>query len=888
MTRSVMTLFTVAALVWAAVPSFGSIFEEDFESYPSPTSLQGGTAADPPWFDDFVHSGKPDGSYDFGRQTSVRDITEVHPGDGSQTIPVSPFGPSNDTKVMEYYDNDSPDGGDSDRRMEPAVTINPNRSQYPITLTVDFRIDADWEPDAGGQQDRVIDEGRMRMILQDEDDGGDSGFFLNLISTEGSSEFEMSWVNFQSRDQFLVELEQGKWYRLEMEIEAPDPDDEKRTGATLTVQEWTDGASGPETLLSPAIIEMRQPAAELNFMVFQTAGPGDEGHYYVDNINLSAAADPMARTGEPDTGIEERAYPPWAEQWTERDRQAQRKRGEQLLQRIRQAVEDGESMLRLQKAHYRFAEGTTDNSFINLEDVEDLTIDFQGSDLWFEQQVGLMRIMNSRNVTVRNVSMDMDPLPFTQGKIVAVRPDRNEVDLVLPEAYRDLAPRLLDGQGKIRGALFDMKSREFKVNQHGFLVRELDRRGKGVLRLKLGIFGRRSMEEARVEAGDLMAVWKRGGRAIRVVSSGDITLENVNMYAAGFVVFNEITGGGANVYRNCNIVRRPGTTRLIAGNADAFNSACMKQGPTVESCHFQYVGDDSVNIHTFMGKVYKQPDERTVWVDPVSRRKGPLTAGTILHFYEYTESRPYIGEYRVVDSDVKGVHIGEDETLFDVKPKWRLLYGKSQPTFGRKRVHVLTLDRPIEVTGPTVYHSDSHTGSGAVLRDNTFEHILGRGMRIQAPHVTIENNVIRDTAGYGISLEGNVVSWGEGSIPHHVTIRNNKLINNWKHKALGAHHHPAAIFINTRGDPAVTRLHRGSQIIGNEIVGNQGPGIMAIGAVNLVLRDNRIVGHGTVGPDEHPAIVLRAVKDHTLEGNAIVDPGPHGRDKIVIEPLSTP
>ena len=574
----------------------------------------------------------------------------------------------------------------------------------------------------------------------------------------------------------------------------------------------------------------------------------------------------------------ERAFAAEEAQWTEQDKEAQRKRGARMLARLKEAAESGQKTLDFRADNYRLAT-TEGKAFIELRDAEDLTVNFHGATIWFEQQKGLLRIMNCRSLTLKNVSLDMDPLPFFQGEVVAMNPGKKTIDVAVAEAFDPLPPLFLQGKGTRRGAIFTRDTREFKRNQGGFQVSGIDRISEHVYRLRLRPFYRRDLSGVGVETGDLMAFWARRGRAIRIIGGRSVTLENLNLYAGGFIGINEIDGAGPNTYRNVRIVRRPGTTRLIACNADMFNSSCMENGPRLLNCAMEYSGDDFINIHSFMGKVYTQPAPDRLCVDPVARRRDFLREGTLLHFYKYTRDRDYLGKRRVVSVEYKTIEVGEEETLFDKKPQWRLLYGKNSSTHGRIRVHDIILDKPIEIDSATIYMSDSHSGKDAVIRGNVLQHNLARGMRIQAPYATIEDNTVRKTHGYGISLVGMVSYWGEGTIPHHCVVRNNLLEDTWL-GAGGGDEYAGAIYIATPGNPSVTRVHAGTQILHNKIDGNGGPGIVVRGGRDLVIRGNTVRRHGLRGENEHPAMILDDVENVQRSGNTVVEPGDSGTPEI--------
>ncbi len=68
---------------------------------------------------------------------------------------------------------------------------------------------------------------------------------------------------------------------------------------------------------------------------------------------------------------------------------------------------------------------------IDIENVTDLTIDGNGSELIGHNYSTMFHFTGCRNISIINLTVDWDPLPYTQGKVILV--DSNYIDLeVLP------------------------------------------------------------------------------------------------------------------------------------------------------------------------------------------------------------------------------------------------------------------------------------------------------------------------------------------------------------------------------------------------------------------------------------------------------------------------
>ena len=119
--------------------------------------------------------------------------------------------------------------------------------------------------------------------------------------------------------------------------------------------------------------------------------------------------------------LEAAPFPAENSRWTAADLDAQRAAGAGLQRELRQALKTGKKEFRVPKGVYRFAE--TDPkaaAFFRFLEVKDFTFDGGGSEFYLEKLETAISVYKSENVTIRNLSIDYDPLPFTQGEVVSV------------------------------------------------------------------------------------------------------------------------------------------------------------------------------------------------------------------------------------------------------------------------------------------------------------------------------------------------------------------------------------------------------------------------------------------------------------------------------------
>lgn len=485
-------------------------------------------------------------------------------------------------------------------------------------------------------------------------------------------------------------------------------------------------------------------------------------------------------------GAAEGPFPPDASAWTEQIKQQQRDAGVALIRQVDAAVKAGQAAtLKIKPGHYRFDAvsnpGAWNAAHLVIQNARDLVIDAQGSTFWFEEQASGLVIMDSQRVTLKNLFIDWDPLPFTQGTIESVNTSDNTIHVRIDPGYERVteglaattaAPGDAD-RSHFRGALFDPKTRHLKLGQSGFQIAPFwkDKLADGSYRIQVSGFWGLNVEQVGCRPGDLIALWARKGHGVLLAGCGDVRLEDVTLYAAPFICFQDAVGPGGNTYRRCSIVRRPGTSRLMAGNADGFNAGNLERGPIIEGCIIDTIGDDFVNVQGHMARVLAQPDATTVVVSRMNYRDDPGENAPV-SFYDRATMEP-LGSAKVLASRIISVELTAEKCLADLKVRWHsgdasgLAYGATV------RAQQLTLDRPIQLKPDAVVSCEKFSGRDTVVRDCHFSGSLARGMLIQGPDVKLQGNTFENVCGSSIEIGGSPIYWGEGGVVSRAQIIGN-------------------------------------------------------------------------------------------------------------------
>ena len=259
-------------------------------------------------------------------------------------------------------------------------------------------------------------------------------------------------------------------------------------------------------------------------------------------------------------------------------------------------------------------------------------------------------------VTVRNLTLDMDPPPFTQGRIVAIDPVSNSVDVVIDPDYPLPATGLFTDSTGNDVMLFDSITRDpLPVFSRKKEVADL---GGGSFRLffySTSLVGNASVDryvtiKTAGQGNDL----RDPDSSYIVTASGLIqpawtdflTLENITSYASpGMTV--RATSCNHLVIRRFEALRKPGTNRLICSNKDILHLKYFRVPPVIEDCRFDANTDDTINLTqpTCSIRTLDSATRVEVGDDDITYYNLDLKPGDVLLYFRSAGS--FLGEHTV-------------------------------------------------------------------------------------------------------------------------------------------------------------------------------------------------------------------------------------------------
>ena len=366
-----------------------------------------------------------------------------------------------------------------------------------------------------------------------------------------------------------------------------------------------------------------------------------------------------------------------------------------------------------------------------------------------EPRATCFQLIGCKNVTIKNLAVDYDPLPFTQGTIVAVDAQAGSFDLQIHPGFSPLSEKWYSDTTDLFqrwGMIFDPKKKLLKTGapDHVYILDWTN--------IKDNIWRLRAHPEqvdrvASMATGDRFVHMARSYGSVHMLQyCENCRIENVIIYTSPSTAVTLSMCSGITV-DGVQVRFRRGSDRLLTMDADGVHCPLNRAGPTIINCHFEGMADDGVNIYA-APNIVKQVVSPTQLV---------VTNG---HFIQP-------GDMLQIMNPREGIVVGT------VKAK--SIEQKDD------QLSLVTLERPVEAVTAGSDKTDADTiynlaasGPGYRIANNTFKNHRRHALLMRGGHGVIENNVIEQTSGLGIVVT-NEPFWPEGPFAENIIIRNNTI-----------------------------------------------------------------------------------------------------------------
>jgi hypothetical protein len=516
-------------------------------------------------------------------------------------------------------------------------------------------------------------------------------------------------------------------------------------------------------------------------------------------------------------------------------------RSEDLRALIATGLAAGNKRIVIPSGRYRVqADRGSHLAFSNLSDVEIIA---ENVELVCTSTVRAVLFESCTNVTLRGLIVDYNPLPFTQGKITAMAPDKSWIDFEIAKGYPENELRepiqIYDPANR------SLRRGDVRCNDG---IKALGSRRHRVSKAQGYRFDPAQDSE---QIGDIVVTKNREGKpgsphAIELRGCMGMRFEDITVYASPSFGFLERHCDGS-TYLRCIVNRRApeddpvkrALPRMRSLNADAFHSKDALKGPAILSCTARFMGDDAVNINGRYHYV-RGSSGRVVRIAVIDSNT-TIKVGDPVEFLPYSGPRP--PDAKVVQRRLDAEPMTGEEKAFirNLRMDERMRSG----LLGEKAVlYTLTLDREVSLAPGSAVCCPLRLGHGFAVKDCDFGDNRSRGILIKASKGEVSGNRVTNSRMAAVLISPEFW-WMEAGMSSDVMVKDN--------------------FIKGCLEPPIQIRALG---------GNRQ--ILPAGALrNISILNNRI---------EHsawPLIHVTSSSGLTIEGNVLPDAPPANHDKSI-------
>jgi hypothetical protein len=408
---------------------------------------------------------------------------------------------------------------------------------------------------------------------------------------------------------------------------------------------------------------------------------------------------------------------------------------------------------------------------LHFKDLKDVEIIAENVELVCTSTVRAVGFENCINVTLRGLKVDYDPLPFAQGKIIALAPDKRWLDFEIAGGYPE---------DDLRGP-FQIYAPDAGVLRRGDAPWQDDVKALGNRRYRASKGGgyRFDPAEDTERIGDILVAKNFSGghgspHAVELRGCRGIRLVDITLHAAPSFGFLE-RGCTGTTYLRCVVDRRTpeddpverDLPRFRSLNADAFHSKDAPTGPSILFCTARFMGDDAVNINGRFHYV-RGGSGREVRIAIIDKF-ADIRPGDPLQFLPYSGPRP--PDAVVVEKRPDPEPFSPQEEAFirrlrmDEGMRADLLEGKA-------KFHKLTLDREISLAPGSLLCCPLRIGGGFAVKGCDFGDNRSRGILIKAGKGEVSSNSITNTRMAAVLISPEFW-WMEGGMSSDVVVKDN-------------------------------------------------------------------------------------------------------------------
>ncbi|MHB1484710.1 MAG: hypothetical protein ACYCYI_08600 [Saccharofermentanales bacterium] len=519
----------------------------------------------------------------------------------------------------------------------------------------------------------------------------------------------------------------------------------------------------------------------------------------------------------------------------------------------------------LDEGEYRLKTEKPNQAVLSLMNAKNITISGIKDKTFFvieNPNAGSFNIDGCENILIQNIVIDYDPLPYTQGTIVAIDKENCSLDLEIDENYSLPDAEFFANANLRLGTKIILAGDETQYGKLTLIASYASRLNGRIYRIHTSstnqfnednsAYSRSVFENAGFTTGDRFyySALMFTQAAICAWRTRNITLKDFMVYAGPSVI---------TMWALCDTVHidglvtriKPDTDRLLSANADGVHALGVRNGIMMENCYFAGNGDDGVNIHSRSGIIKKVISSTQILID--NGACSDYRIGDNLQ----------IMSHRTIKATVDVVSVITDGNM-----------------------QTVTFNPPVEDirAGTKLADSDnvlnlSACCQGSVFRNNVFGISAGRSMLISSHDILVENNTFKNINGWAINLTYDA-NYGEGPIAYNIVIKDNVFTG------VGSSRFPTLNMwsITPWSGSPVQGEHPIKNVLfeNNTFMNPRNTVIYANGVDGLMIRNNEAITEGPSKIGVNPFIHFENSNGIIIEDFKIDDPNKNMNDTVKI------
>jgi parallel beta-helix repeat protein len=401
------------------------------------------------------------------------------------------------------------------------------------------------------------------------------------------------------------------------------------------------------------------------------------------------------------------------------------------------------------------------------KDLNGFELNGNGAQLINTTRSQALAISSSSHATVRDLTIDYDPLPFTQGMIAGFDKKALQIDVKVDAGYPDDPPFLAtitDGFFKI----MDRHTKALKVGARDFLTpAKVEKLSEGVIRVHLRWSANDCFpSQLPVVIGDVVAVTNGNAHAIVVDSSEATSFIDVKLFASPGMGLLENGGAGSMLLQKVSIVPGPRpksatADRLVSTNSDGSHWITVERGPTIEDCSYANTSDDAINVHGFYYYVVQKLAAARYLLTP--KWDIGLAAGDEIETCDRTTFGS-LGRTKIVQFTKRHA----PELKGKIAPLWK----NKSPSTVPDLIYDVVLQQDLPLKVGDAVTSLSRIGAGTTVRRSSF-HACGHVV-VKAPNTVVEDCQFTYSSTIALRCGGDIGFWSESGFAENLIFRNNR------------------------------------------------------------------------------------------------------------------